>query len=569
MNWKRVLFSALLSAAVIVSFIPVGAFATETPGVETLEVNAQEEGSVSVTGVDSDQLLMQYIDQKVAEQTGSDDGSMMLAAAVNSRRATLGNDTVAGNMYDALAPYIKEVAAGSRAETQIAIPATQIFKNAMFDAESLGVDRLLEEGSENKITPEAYNAFLTELTKSLNDSLSDMLRAMIADMPYELYWFDNENGLNFEFTPLDWFNSHMLVFDGGKQIGIETNESLTITFNLYVSQDYSLGGSADKYGPAKTTKVDTNLTKAAADSARNISTIIDAAKDEPDVHKLVQYKEKICQLVSYHPTAMKDPDFPYGDPWQLIYVFDNDPKTNVVCEGYSKAFQYLCDNTTFADKKVESRLVSGQMNGNTKGNVVAGAHMWNIVYLDDGYNYIVDVTNCDDDEKTSDFPTDVFLTGAESGSVNGGYTYKFGEDGKLTYTYEPAIIRLFSTAELTMATTPYPHDKGDDSDLKDNTMKASGKIVRLKASALKQKNRIVKAKKAITVTRAKGPVSYKLVKVSKKAAARKFSVADKGNITVKKGLKKGTYKLTIAVTAGGDGLHKKKTKKVKVTVKVR
>ena len=34
---------------------------------------------------------------------------------------------------------------------------------------------------------------------------------------------------------------------------------------------------------------------------------------------------------------------PYGDPWQLIYVFDDDPDTNVVCEGYAKAFKYEAD----------------------------------------------------------------------------------------------------------------------------------------------------------------------------------------------------------------------------------
>ena len=52
----------------------------------------------------------------------------------------------------------------------------------------------------------------------------------------------------------------------------------------------------------------------------------------------------------------------YGDPWQLVYVFDGDPSTNVVCEGYAKAFQYLCDLTRF-DGDVTCRTVSGTMNG--------------------------------------------------------------------------------------------------------------------------------------------------------------------------------------------------------------
>ena len=57
-----------------------------------------------------------------------------------------------------------------------------------------------------------------------------------------------------------------------------------------------------------------------------------------------------------------------------------------VCEGYSKAFQYLCDLSSFKDK-VECHSVSG---------VTSGPHMWNVVAMEDGYNYLVDVTNCDE-----------------------------------------------------------------------------------------------------------------------------------------------------------------------------
>ena len=84
----------------------------------------------------------------------------------------------------------------------------------------------------------------------------------------------------------------------------------------------------------------------------------------------------------------------YGDPWQMIHVFDNDPDTEVVCEGYSKAFQFLCDMTTFNRRKIESHLVTGLLGGS--GATGAGAHMWNVVHMDDRNNYLVDVTNCDD-----------------------------------------------------------------------------------------------------------------------------------------------------------------------------
>jgi hypothetical protein len=53
------------------------------------------------------------------------------------------------------------------------------------------------------------------------------------------------------------------------------------------------------------------------------------------------------------------------------------------------------------------------------------------------------------------------------------------------------------------------------------------------------------------------------VSVTPKKYKSYFTVNKKtGKITVKKGLKKGTYKLKIKVTASGDKTHGKKSKKV-------
>lgn len=465
MEWKKTVITAMLSATVVLSFMPAEVLAEKVPATDVPGVIIQEEGSVSVDSFDSDEFLMQYIDRKVAEETGSDSGNRLSVEAVHKRRAML--DAVAGNMYDVLAPSVREVAAGERENTAFVVPASAIFNSAKYDAETLGVDHVVEDG---KITAEAFDAFVSKLYSDLTSPLSDMMGAMIADMPYELYWLDNEAGINFVFNN-DWFRNNMYIYpdsEGNTCIGIETADTekgtLEMTFSFYVSQDYSKGGSPTQYGPKKTTEVNTSLTKAAANTANNISGIIRSAKDKYDDEKLYQYKDDICRLASYHPTAMRDPDFPYGDPWQLIYVFDGDPGTKVVCEGYSKAFQYLCDNTSFTDSNVESRLVSGQMGGNTRGRVISGAHMWNIVHMSDGKNYIADITNCDDETMAADdpsgYPDEVFLKGAVYGSVREGYTFNY-DDGKLYYKYEPKILRLFTEEELTLSDLDYPYGRGE------------------------------------------------------------------------------------------------------------
>ena len=103
-----------------------------------------------------------------------------------------------------------------------------------------------------------------------------------------------------------------------------------------------------------------------------------------ETEKLYGYKEMICYLTSYNDDVTEDDE--YGDPWQLIYVFDGDDSTNVVCEGYSKAFQYLCDLSD-----ITCYTVTGIMNGGTG----EGPHMWNIV-ANNGKYYMADITNSDE-----------------------------------------------------------------------------------------------------------------------------------------------------------------------------
>ena len=108
------------------------------------------------------------------------------------------------------------------------------------------------------------------------------------------------------------------------------------------------------------------------------------------MEKLAAYKNKICELVSYNDAAADSMSTANGiNPWQMIYVFDGSSSTKVVCEGYSKAFQYLCDLSSFSGD-VECHTMGGTMSGGTG----AGGHMWNVVTMDDGKNYLVDVTNC-------------------------------------------------------------------------------------------------------------------------------------------------------------------------------
>lgn len=83
--------------------------------------------------------------------------------------------------------------------------------------------------------------------------------------------------------------------------------------------------------------------------------------------------------------------------------------------------------------------------------------MWNIVRMDDGKNYLVDVTNCDAGKVGA--PELLFLKGWKSGSLSAGYQYRgessVGAGYYLTYQYDSYTRLAYTEAELTLSGTDY------------------------------------------------------------------------------------------------------------------
>ena len=98
-----------------------------------------------------------------------------------------------------------------------------------------------------------------------------------------------------------------------------------------------------------------------------------------------------------------------------------------------------------------------------------------------------------------------------------------------------------------------------------NTLAIKGKTAKIKYKKLKKKNQTLKLSKVITLTNAgQGAVTYAKAKGNKK-----IKVAKNGKVTVKKKLKKGTYKVTVNVTAAGNDDYNGITKTVTFKVKVK
>ena len=295
-------------------------------------------------------------------------------------------------MYDALVPIIRQIADGNRASATITIG-----QGSSVDSKAVFTGSDLSEGA-----------------------LGRVLDALLSDLPYECYWYDKTTGCKLSYS------------------GWDTITSMTFRFTVGI-----------KYRGADQYTADTTKTGSAKLAAANAKSIVSKYAGASDYEKLIGYRDEICALVSYDHSAASTGNYFKTDlnPWQLISVFDGDNTTNVVCEGYSKAFMYLCDMTDFSGD-VTCHTVSGTMNG--------GGHMWNIVDMA-GKHYLADVTNSD--TGTSGSGGGLFLAGG-TGTAAGGYTVS-----GIRYAYKTDMIELWGTGEdslLTLEAENYVPDAEDE-----------------------------------------------------------------------------------------------------------
>ena len=288
--------------------------------------------------------------------------SVFYPAQAQALRTEAG-DQLSGDLrklYDGICWLFKKVASGERTSTEIEIGRNK----------------------EYNVTLSGNGVSQAEIQK--------LMSAFLSDLVYEQYWFDKTTGF--------WYG------DGGSYM----------YFGFVVAENYR--GSDEFHTNAA-------ITGAATKSAANARKIVTNNAGKTDYQKLRAYSDTICDLVEYDYDAAYRGDFARdNDPWQMIHTFDGDPNTNIVCEGYSKSFKYLCDQSDFDNESIISYTVTGD---------AGGPHMWNIVSVN-GANYHVDVTNVDGG-------WDLFMVGG-SGSVTGGYNIN-----GIRYTYDSETRNLWGT----------------------------------------------------------------------------------------------------------------------------
>ena len=132
----------------------------------------------------------------------------------------------------------------------------------------------------------------------------------------------------------------------------------------------------------------------------------------------------------------------------------------------------------------------------------------------------------------------------------------YADKGETTYT-ATFTNELFTTQTKSIIDIPVLSKKT-------NPLKVTPKAITGKTKATVK----IVAKKAFTVKDAQGKVTYKVTKYDKKAK-KKITISKSGTVTVKKGLKKGTYKVRVKVSAKGTVEYNAGNKTLTLTIKIK
>ena len=367
----------------------------------------EEEAVYSDEGLSADAAVAEFINRTLC--VGDDSGDSHIP------RAYIGTNLTGPEkrMYDLLKPQLERVASGDLTSTEFSFSVADLFDEASFTAEDLGLSTLVIDG-------EISDLALMLFWQRVDPSISKVLNALLLDCPYDLYWFDKSR------TGGLYRTAHVPYGSDGERIWINRDTGL-YRFHFCVAQEYSLTGET------KTFEVDPSTGQAVRAAAANARAIVEANAGKADVAKLTAYKDAICGLVTYNSDAANG-GMVYGNPWQLVWVFDGNTSTNVVCEGYSKAFQYLCNMSSFQGD-ISVVTATGTLRDE---NSSPGGHMWNIVAIN-GLNYLADLTNCD--ANTVGYPDRLFLRGYATKQRD---EYCFNQGSRpLYYVFDNDVYCLF------------------------------------------------------------------------------------------------------------------------------
>ena len=389
-------------------------------------------------------------------------------------------------IYDAAVPEIKKVYNGESeyANTGIVDISDKMDVNFINRHWAPETDIELVDKEAKEMVDELFHR---NISNNESADKSEALTRLLCEYPNELFWFDKTKGMLSGYSyylaeawrydddgskTLEYYCVEQIFYLATFYVGDEfKNEEYPLTYCPYRETDEEGNQLVDDNNIPFVPRYDDgsyysdhingwyceNVSIGAIEKMRNAEAVanrvIEEAANLSDSEKLKYYHDYILNTITYNTDAAYRQET-YGNAWQMLYVFDNDDTTNVVCEGYSKAFKYLCDHTNF-NCNLKCIIVTGDLYQNGRH---LGGHMWNNI-IKDGVVLHCDLTN--DDNDSGDKRPLFGLFEAQPKAVKNSHCYysqgssviHYVLDKEMTVLYKDAAINLepvFSIGDVNM-----------------------------------------------------------------------------------------------------------------------
>ena len=409
---------------------------------------------------DSAELFEQFMYQ------GTEAAKNFGTSSVKGTRLT-GNNLTYYNYFKSI---INNVSAAKQSDTTKTVSLTKIAGKRKFTAKELGLKRIgYKKGGKWYVDSKAMKKITALIAPQ---DWKKVYQALSCDLSSNGYWCNWYSGdMKYDWNAGFNYNTKTFTFKKGTWI----------SFKMPVIPEYAKNSDAThKYiyvadlSKIKATSTARNNAKAIVKNFDEMAATAYAgySNEMLDYMRLAYYCDKVDYLTEYDKAsaALSKEERYWRGPWEMMYVFDEDPNTMVVCAGYAKAFKYLCDLSKFRSSWIDCQVITG-----SAGSGENSDHMWNIVRMNDGLNYVVDPTWTD--KGTYADLDNWFLRGAPTGTAD-SYTIAGN-----TRVYDAYTKSVFAPAERKLST-------------KDKYTFVTDRKITLKATKIKK---LTKAKKAFTV----------------------------------------------------------------------
>ena len=372
-------------------------------------------------------------------------------------------------IYDASVPEIKKVYNGEIEYANTGL--VDISDRMSVDVQSIRWDPTYKPTAVFAEADKIVADLIKEFSAGEEEAKAEAMTRLLCEYPNELFWFDKTKGMksghNYYIAEawrykdendvegtLEYYCIEQVFYLATFLVADEfKNEENPLTYCPYRETDEDGNQLVDENNIPFVPRYDDgsydrehiygwyceNVSIESIEKMRNAEAVanrvIEEAANLSDSEKLKYYHDYILNTITYNTDAAYRQET-YGNAWQMLYVFDDDDTTNVVCEGYSKAFKYLCDHTNF-NCDLKCIIVTGDLYQNGRH---LGGHMWNNI-IKDGVVLHCDLTN--DDNDSGDKRPLFGLFEAQPKAVKNSHCYYSQGNSTIHYVLDTEITRLY------------------------------------------------------------------------------------------------------------------------------